>query len=330
MPSLLPILPAVLGVTLLGLVTGLLFLGLDRILVARMQARIGPPLLQPFMDVGKLFTKENIVPKNAVKSLFHFAPVLALGSTLLLMLYLPIGPWKPVLAAHGDLILVVYLLIVPALAMVLGGFASSSPYATIGAQREMVTMISYELPLAATAIAIAWTLHAAGLEQPFNLATIAANPIWGVVGPVGMAGALILLATLLLVTPGELSRIPFDTPEAETELAGGLLVEYSGRNFALFYLSMGVKSIFMGGLVVALFLPWNLTQFIALPGWAGAAADLLFWLFKVELVLFFAATLIRISMARLRINHVVAIYWKYLGTLGLIGLALLMADAAMR
>ncbi len=326
MGNVLLILFGTLAVAAFGIITGLVFLGVDRILVARMQARIGPPWQQPFFDFFKLMSKENVIPRNSIPWLFNLAPLLALASSIVLLLYLPIGSFPALLAAHGDLILIVYLLIVPALAMVVGGFASSSPYATIGAQREMVTMISYELPLATIAVAYAWKLGQAGVAHPFALSSITANPIWGLVGPVGLAGAVLLLLVLIVVTPGELSRIPFDTPEAETELAGGLLVEYSGRNFALFYLALGVKSIVMAALVVALFFPWNVSDFIALPTVAARIADLAFWLLKIEVVIFFAASLIRISLARLRINHVVSLYWKYLGAVGFLALALLMID----
>lgn len=313
-----------------GVIIGLLLMGLDRMLAARMQARIGPPLTQPLLDFFKLLAKENIVPDHAVRPVFNAAPVVALASSIVLLLYLPVGSWAPVLSAQGDLILVLYLLLVPALAMVAGGFASSSPYATIGAQREMVTMIAYELPLATAAIGVAWKMNQAGLDLPFSLATITANPIWGLVGPVGAAGALLLLIALVLVTPGELSRIPFDTPEAETELAGGILVEYSGRNLALFNLSLAVKTVVMGTLIVALFFPYRIAGCLGLTGLAAGVVDFLFFLVKLEVVVFFSTTLIRLAMARFQINRVVTVYWKYIGVTGLLGLALLMLDAAIK
>lgn len=326
----LQILAGTLAMTAYGVVGGLFFMGFDRVLAARMQARIGPPMTQPFLDFLKLMGKENIVPDNASAGVFNAAPVVALASSIALLLYLPVGSWAPVLSSQGDLILVLYLLIIPALAMVAGGFASSSPYATIGAQREMVTMISYELPLATSAIGIAWTLHQAGIAQPFSLAVITANPVWGLVGPVGAAGALLLLLALVLVTPGELSRIPFDTPEAETELAGGILVEYSGRNLALFNLSLAVKTLVMASLIIALFFPYNLAGAIGLGGWLGHLVDFGFFIVKLELVVFFSTTLIRIAMARFQIDRVVTVYWRYIGSIGLLGLGLLMVDAAIR
>jgi len=313
-------------VALFGIVVGLFLMGVDRIVAARMQARIGPPLTQPFTDIRKLFAKENVVPENAIPWMFNLAPVIALASAIAILLYLPVGGFTPILSEGGDLILVMYLLTVPALALVAGGFASGSPYATVGAQREMVTMIAYEFPLAIVIIAIAWKLAAAGIALPFTLASIQANPVWGLVGPLGAIGLLILLVVLLIVTPAELSRIPFDTPEAETELAGGILVEYSGKNLALFSLTQGVKTVAMASLVVALFFPYSLAAHIGLAGISGAVIDILFFIALITLVAFISVSVVRVSMARFRINQVVSVYWVYLAIAGLAGLLLVMAD----
>lgn len=317
-----------------GILAGLWLVGIDRVLAARMQARIGPPVRQPFIDMAKLLAKQNIVPANAVPWLFNGAPLVALASAITLLLYIPMASlgFLPLLAPYGDLVLIIYLLAVPALAMVAGGLASGSPYATIGAQREMVTMIAYELPLAATIIAFAWKLVQAGSAAPFSLSTLAATPIWSLVGPLGAVGILLLLVTMILVVPGELGRIPFDAPEAETEIAGGLIVEYSGRNLALFYLSLAVKTVAVMSLIVSLFFPWSLTELFSLsmPPAAALLANALFYLVKILVVLFFSVTLIRISVARFRINQVVNIYWKALGALSILGLILVIADAHVR
>lgn len=318
----------VLLVSAYGIVAGLVLLGIDRKLAARMQARIGPPIRQPFIDAMKLFTKENIVPENAIPWLFNAAPIIALVSSLTILLYLPIGSFPPVLSAYGDLVLIMYLLTIPALALVAGGFASGSPYATVGAQREMVTMISYELPLAIAFVAVAWRLGAGGVVNPFSMGAILGTPVWSLVGPLGALGCLLLLVILLLVTPGELSRLPFDTPEAETELAGGLLIEYSGKNLAMFIVAQGVKTVVMASIVATLFLPWTASGLLGLGGVAGAAVDLLLFFVKIFLIAFVSVTLFRVMMARFRINQVVLMYWIYLGIAGFVGLLLLAIDMA--
>lgn len=318
-----------LAMAIFGIVGGLFFLGIDRKVSAHMQARIGPPIRQPFRDVRKLLIKESVVPENAVPLLFNLAPVMAVASAITILLYIPVGGMPPVLGGYSDLILILYLLTVPALAMVVGGFASGSPYATVGAQREMVTMMAYEFPLAVAIVAIAWRLSVAGIADPFSLITLASTPIWNVVGPAGTVGCLLLLILLALVTPAELTLVPFDASEAETELAGGLLVEYSGRNLAIFSLAQGVKTVVMAALAVGIFLPWNLSALAAVPAGYGTLTDFAFFLAKVLLVIVVAATLLRTSVARFRIDQIVRLYWFWLGAASVAGLALIVADALL-
>jgi formate hydrogenlyase subunit 4 len=309
-----------------GLIFGLFYKGIDRKLSAHMQGRIGPPLRQPFRDVVKLFTKENIVPENAIDWIFNLAPLMGLVATITILLYVPLGGFQPLLAGKGDLILILYLLIIPSLAMVIGGFSSGSPYATVGAQREMATMMAYEFPLAIIIISIAWRLSLEGGTAVFSLTTLSSIPVWSIAGPLGFIGFIILLLVLLLVTPAELSKIPFDSPEAETEIAGGLLVEYSGRNLAMFYLTDGVKTLVMASLIVALFFPYNLSPLLGLQSYPAYAVDIIFYLVKVLLVVLFSVSLIRVAIARLKIDQIVYTYWVPLTLLGLVGLICIMWD----
>lgn len=314
------------GITLFAIFFGLLYKGIDRKIAAHMQKRIGPPIRQPFRDVGKLLCKENIIPENAIPWLFNLAPIVCLAASITLLLYIPIGGFEPILHGHGDLILILYLLIIPALAMVVGGFASGSPYATVGAQREMVTMMSYEFPLAVAIISLVWKLS----ETPgdaFTLSFISAHPIWGNVGLLGIIGAAILVLALVIVIPAELSKIPFDVAEAETEIAGGLMVEYSGRNLAMFYIADGVKTFAIASLMVALFFPYQLSGFFGLEGYIAHTVDFLFFLLKVFLIMLFSVTLIRIGVARLRISQVVSTYWVAITLIALLGLVLIMWDS---
>jgi formate hydrogenlyase subunit 4 len=312
-----------------GGLLGLVYKGFDRKLAAQMQGRIGPPLRQPFYDVVKLMVKENIVPDHAVGWLFNLMPLLSLAAVGTILFYIPLGGYPPLLGGFGDLILVLYLLAVPALAMMVGGFAASSPYATVGAQREMVMLMSYEFPLAITVVGLAWKLSTvlpAG-SQTFSLAVLAANPLWGLVGPLGIVGLVLLLLALLVVTPAELSKIPFDIPEAETEIAGGILAEYSGRNLALFYLADAVKTVAMGALVVALFVPYGVTDiFGGLGGAGGAALDAVFFLVKVFAVVFAAVIVVRVAFARLKINQVARMFWLPVTAFSFLGLLFLAID----
>lgn len=319
-----------LGIAAFGIVFGLLYKGIDRKISAHMQGRIGPPIRQPFRDVVKLFEKENIVPDHAIPWLFNLIPVIGLIATISILLYLPLGGFSPLFSSGGDLIVVLYLLIIPSLALVIGGFSSGSPYAIVGAQREMATMIAYEFPLAILIITIAWNLLQKGASPVFSFSTIASMPVWNqVTGPLGFIGFGILLFVLLLVTPAELSKIPFDSPEAETELAGGLLVEYSGRNLAMYYLIDGVKTIVMASLVVALFFPYNLSSFFTLGTYEAIVIDVVFYLLKVLLIVLVSVSLIRVAIARLKIDQIVYTYWIPLTLGSLVGLILVMWDGVI-
>jgi formate hydrogenlyase subunit 4 len=319
-----------LGLAAFGIFFGLVYKGIDRKLSAHMQGRIGPPLRQPFRDIAKLFAKENIVPDHAIPWIFNFIPLVGLICTISILLYIPLGGFPPLFSSGGDLIVVLYLLIIPSLCLVIGGFSSGSPYAIIGAQREMATMIAYEFPLAILIITIAWSLLQKGITTVFSFSTIASTPVWNqVAGPLGFIGFAILLVVLLLVTPAELSKVPFDSAEAETELAGGLLVEYSGRNLAMYYLTDGVKTVVMASIIVALFFPYNLSTVLGLGSYEAMVIDVVFYLFKVFLVILFSVTLIRVAIARLKIDQIVHTFWIPLTLASLVGLILVMWDSVL-
>jgi NADH-quinone oxidoreductase subunit H len=324
---------AVLGATIgtIGLAVfatfcGLLYKGFDRKIAAHMQSRVGPPVTQPFYDVSKLMIKDTVQPERAVTWLYNAAPVISLASMITVLLYLPFGglTFTPVLSGYGDLILLVYLLIIPALVMVVGGFASSSPFATVGAQRKMITMMSYEFPLAVVAIAIAWKLNALYPgESVFSLAFIYSHPLWGSVSPLGIVGLLLLFFSLVVVTPGQLATVPFDVCEAGPELAEGVVTEYSGRNFGLFYLADAVKTVAIGTLTIALFFPYDLSPLIGIGGPASYIIDFLFFLLKLFLVVILTITLPRVAMARLRISQVPTTYWGIVTGVAVLGLILI-------
>jgi len=307
---------------------GMLYRGIDRKLVAHMQGRVGPPIVQPFRDVRKLLMKENIIPDGAISWLFNAAPLLALISTGSLLLFIPLFGQPALLGRYGDVILVLYLLIIPSLAFVVGGFASSSPYATVGAQREMIIMMSYEAPLAVVVLGIAWRISQVTAANPFLMSTIAQYPIWNLLGPVGIVGVLLMLLTLMVVTVGEAAKVPFDIAEAETEIAGGLLVEYSGRNLSLFYLSDVIKTFAMSSLVVALFIPYNLSPALGITvAPAAGIVDGLFFLVKVLVVMFFSVSLIRAGMARFKISQASTVYVIAMTAAALVGMFLIWVDA---
>lgn len=232
---------------------GLLLCGIDRKLVARMQKRVGPPVLQPFYDFFKLCGKECIVPAAASRTMFLMAPLVGLAALVVIQLFIPVFTFTA-FSQVADIIVILYLLLIPAMSAMLGGAASGSPYAGVGLSREMVTIISCELPLVLVLLSVAKTVgDAMGTGLCFSLTDIALYQ--------AANGSLILKASMipaaaamLLIIPGETGNHPFDAAEAETEICEGMLAEYSGAPLGVYKLNHAIKMLTLTSLFVALFL----------------------------------------------------------------------------
>lgn len=292
---------------------GMLLCGIDRKLVAKMQKRVGPPILQPFYDFFKLCGKETIIPASASKTTFLIAPLVGLAALVVIQLFIPVFSFSA-FSGMADVIVILYLLLIPAMSIILGGAASGSPYAGVGLSREMVTIISCELPLVLVLLAVAKTVGSAmGTGLCFSLSDIAAYQ--------AMNGSLITklsmipaAAAMLLIIPGETGNHPFDAAEAETEICEGLLAEYSGAPLGVFKLSHAIKMLTLTSLFVALFLGGLGTGIVALDG---------IILFLLCVVL----TAVSISFghaitARLKIEQIFKFYWTLVTGLALISLVL--------
>ena len=230
---------------------GLLASGLDRKVTARIQYRVGPPLWQPLIDIVKLLGKENLVPAGASKITFFGAPLVGFASVVLVSTLLWLNNLTPSHSFGGDLIVVLYLLAIPSISVMMGGFASRNPLASLGASREMKLILSYELPfILAVLVPVIKTGYAIRLGD--LLGSQAQN---GVVAG-SLSGALALGVAILCVQ-AKLGLVPFDVAEAETEIVSGPLVEYSGaamalckltKSMLLFVLLFFLMTLFMGGL----------------------------------------------------------------------------------
>jgi formate hydrogenlyase subunit 4 len=315
---------------LLVAVLAFLFEGVDRIVSARMQRRIGPPVLQPFLDLIKLLGKENIVPRRAVAWAFNGAPWVAAAATLMVFLYIPMGALPPVLGAEGDLILIIYLLGLSGVAMAIGGFASGNPIANVGAQREMVLMMSYELPLAVVVTTMAYIAYRTGMPgEPFSLETFSGMSVWGMMDKVGFLGILCLFLALVLVVPGETGKGPMDIPEAKTEILEGLIIEYSGTNLAMFKITFALRATAMAAVITALFLPWSLGSFIGLGSIFLYVFDFLWFWVKVFAVQIVFVTFMRTAFGRFKIWQASEFYLIKVAGLSIAGMILASLSLAL-
>ena len=313
--------------------TGLLLVGIDRKLVARMQKRVGPPILQPFYDFFKLCGKETIVPAAANKTVFLLAPLLGLAALVVLQLFIPVFHFQiPAFSKVADVIVILYLLLIPAVSIILGGAATGSPYAGVGLSREMVTVLACELPLVLVLLSVGKAVgDATGTGICFSLSQIVnyqlANGCL-----VARAGLIPAAIAFLLIIPGETGNHPFDAAEAETEICEGMLAEYSGAPLGVFKLNHAVKMLTMTSLFVMLFfggIGGSIGQLVQLIGLSGALAGGLTVLLDV-LVLFLLCvivTAVGISFvhavtARLKIEQIFKYYWTVVSGLALLSLVL--------
>ena len=297
---------------LFAAVGGMLLAGLDRKILARMQRRIGPPIIQPFYDFFKLMGKETIVPAAARPGLYKYAPLAGTISLSLMMLFFPIFGHEAAFGMTADLIVILYLLTIPAVALIIGGTASGSPFAGVGISREMVTMLGYELPLVMVFLTIAKKVGGASVD--FSLSGIAAWQLEN--GCLLFSPAMIPAAiAFLLVIPAEVGTQPFDVAEAETEICEGPLVEYSGAPLALYKLNTALKMFVMTALFSVLFLGGiNLGSYWLLGGAL---------LFVISAVLTLCCmTFIHAVTARLKVEHLFKFYWTVVAGLALISLVL--------
>lgn len=292
---------------------GMLLCGIDRKLVAKMQKRVGPPVLQPFYDFFKLCGKETIVPAAAERITFMLAPLVGLAALVVIQLFIPVFGFTA-FSGMADIIVILYLLLIPALAIILGGAASGSPYAGVGLSREMVTIISCELPLVLVLLAVAKTVgDAMGTGLCFSLSSIAQYQALNgsLITKISMVPAAV---ALLLIIPGETGNHPFDAAEAETEICEGMLAEYSGAPLGVFKLSHAVKMLTLTSLFVALFLGGLGTGILPL--------DVLLMFLLCAVITAVTISFVHAVTARLRIEQIFKYYWTVVSALALISLVL--------
>lgn len=302
---------------LFALTLGLFYKALDRRVEARLQRRVGPPLLQPWLDIAKLCTKETLIPRTACKSVFLAAPVVGFAGMAVCAAFIPVPGVFGGLYNMGDLLVLFYLLPIPAIAMMLGGSASSSPFGAVGFSREMLLMLAYEMPLLMILLAVAMMIGSqTGGMAEFSLLRIID---WQLAeGSLGFHPAMMpALAAYLIFLPGTMGVVPFDIPEAETEIIEGPLLEYGGPLLALYQMGSALKTFVVLGLGVALFFPGLISDY-----WP---VNLLWFLAKCVGLMLVSLTLVKSATGRFRIDQAFRFYVTVPTALALCSLLLVWA-----
>ncbi|MSW11755.1 MAG: NADH-quinone oxidoreductase subunit NuoH, partial [Actinobacteria bacterium] len=308
----------------------------ERRVVSRMQNRIGPNrvgpfgLLQSLMDGFKLALKEEIIPKAAHVGVYWIAPVISATAAFLAFAVIPFGPTVSIFGVETPLQLtdfpvsVLYVLAIASIGIygiVLAGWSSGSTYPLLGGLRSSAQMISYEIAMGMSFVAV---FLYAGSMSTSEIIT-AQEPIWFAV--------ILLPSFLIYVTSmvGETNRAPFDLPEAEGELVGGFHTEYSSLKFAMFFLAEYINMVTVSALATTLFLggwlaPWPISLWeSANTGWW----PLLWWLIKVQIFIFVFIWL-RATLPRLRYDQFMKFGWKVLIPASIVWIMIVAAARVLR
>ncbi|WP_329106498.1 NADH-quinone oxidoreductase subunit NuoH [Micromonospora sp. NBC_01699] len=312
----------------------------ERRVVGRMQVRPGPNqvgpfgLLQTLADGLKMAFKEDILPKASDKVVFFFAPTISVISAVTVLSVVPFGPMVSIFGERTPLqvtdVPVAVLVILACSAMgvygiVLGGWASGSTYPLLGGLRSSAQMISYEVAMGLSIVAVfmsAGTMSTSGIVAAQAGSSAASWDIFGWHPTAPSWYAILLLPSFIIffiAVVGETNRAPFDLPEAESELVAGFMTEYSSLKFALFMLSEYVAMVSMSAVTVTLFLggwraPWPITF------WSGANSGWwpLLWFMAKVVLLVFVFVWLRGTLPRLRYDQFMRFGWKVLLPINLV------------
>ncbi|NBO46126.1 MAG: NADH-quinone oxidoreductase subunit NuoH [Actinobacteria bacterium] len=330
------ILVKVLAIFVLLVLMTLFTIWAERRIVSRMQHRIGPNrtgpqgLLQSLMDGIKLALKEDITPTGAHKAVFILAPIISTGPAFLTFAVIPFGPEVSIFGHKTPLQLtdfpvsVLYVLAVASVGIygiVLAGWSSNSTYSLLGGLRSSAQMISYEIAMGLSFVAVFLYAGSMSTSQIIEKQT-------------GMWFILLLLPSFAIYAismVGETNRAPFDLPEAEGELVGGFHTEYSSLKFALFFLAEYVNMVTVSAMATTLFLggwraPWPLST------WEGANTGwvpFVWWLCKVFVFLFVFIWL-RGTLPRMRYDQFMKFGWKVLIPSSIVWLLIVATARALR
>lgn len=315
----------VMGVVLL---TVALLTLLERKVLGWMQDRMGPMevgpygILQPIADGLKLFFKEDIIPAGANRLMFSLAPVISLVPALIGFAVIPFGPpltvnvagveFKPFVISDIN-IGILYILAfasIGAYGIILGGWSSNSKYSLLGGLRSAAQLISYELNVG---LSIVGVLLLAGSLSLVKIAEAQAGGFWNWYFFALPAPQAVAFVIFLIASVAETNRLPFDLPEAESELVAGFFTEYSGMRFAFFFLAEYANMILVSCVASILFFGgWQAPlPFLQAPGEWAWLTGLIWFTLKVYFFLFLFFWL-RATLPRLRYDQLMRFGWKVL------------------
>ncbi len=292
----------------------------ERKVIAHMQLRLGPRevgpygLFQPFADGIKLFFKEDIIPATADKPIFYLAPVIFFVSALTSLAVLPFFDGFVVADINVGLLFLLAMSSLGAYGIVMSGWSSGSKYSFLGGLRSASQVISYEIAMGLSLVGVMI------MSGSLNLSEIVRGQhaiTTGVYAIPQVLGFFVFVVAMF----AETNRLPFDLPEAESELVAGYFTEYSGFRFAMFFLGEYTGMLIMSSVGTICFLGgWTLPQFVTntLP-FLLFVPGIVWFLMKVYCFMFFYYW-VRATLPRYRYDQLMAIGWKVLIPIALVNI----------
>jgi NADH-quinone oxidoreductase subunit H len=297
----------VFGVLLVALSLAAGLIWLERRLLALWQDRYGPNRVGPFglaqvlADVIKIFTKEDWTPPFADRPVFVIAPAVIMVTVLLALAIVPVTPAIGVVSMNIGLLFFLAMSSLGVYGVVLAGWASDNKYSLLGSLRAAAQLLSYEVFMGLSLMGVVL------IAGSFDLRAIVAaqDRIWFVI-PQFVGFVVFLIAGI-----AETRRLPFDLPEAESELVAGFHSEYSGMKFGLFFVAEYLGIILISAMITTLFL----------GGWHGPWLPPIVWFLLKTFAFICFFILLRASLPRPRYDQLMAYGWKVLLPLSLLNLA---------
>ena len=280
-----------------------LFTGISRQIRAKMHSRQGPGIMQDYRDITKLLKRQSVAPRDS-GFIFRVMPYVLLSSMLLLAMALPVVTTTSLFSGAGDLIIILYIFALFRFFFSLSGLDTGSPFAGIGASRELTLGVLVE------PILFLGLLVVALIAGSTNIGSISAVMSQGWVSPTATLLAMLACGFATFI---EMGKIPFDVAEAEQELQEGPLTEYSGSGLALVKWGIGLKQVVVAVLFLSIFFPFGSASVLT----AGSLLLALGLMLVKLLVIFVLASLVENSLARGRFLLTHHVTWLGFGVAAL-------------
>lgn len=306
------ILVLIIGLIALGFiaVSAMFLIWWERKVSAHIQSRFGPMrvgwhgVLQSIADAVKLLLKENIVPAGADKLIWWLAPFFAVVPSVMAFVVIPFGKNLIVKDLNVGILYIMAVSSVCVLGIFMAGWGSNNKYSLLGGMRSAAQIISYEIPLILSVIIVSMQANSLSMQKIVS----AQSGHWHILYPNMMLAFLVYIIS----ATAEVNRVPFDIPEAESELVAGFHTEYSGMKFAMFFIGEYTNLFIVSAIATTLFF----------GGWLGPIFPPVVWFLIKTYGIVFILMWVRWTFPRLRVDQLMGFAWKVLTPISFFNLAI--------